>query len=34
VHDFLVDRIFPQQARVITIAHLDGLLSAPEAAGS
>jgi nicotinamidase-related amidase len=27
VHDFLIERIFPRQADVITVAELDGLLS-------
>ncbi len=27
VHDFLIERIFPRQADVITLAELDGLLS-------
>jgi len=34
VHEFLTEKIFPRQAHVITIAELEGLLSAPEAAGS
>jgi nicotinamidase-related amidase len=27
VHDFLIERVFPRQALVITVAQLDGLLS-------
>jgi nicotinamidase-related amidase len=27
VHDFLIERVFPRQAQVITVAQLDGLLS-------
>jgi nicotinamidase-related amidase len=33
VHAFLTTRIFPRQARVITLAELDGVLSALGTAG-
>lgn len=33
VHEFLIQRIFPRQARVIAIADLNGLLSATERTG-
>jgi len=34
VHEFLTQRIFPRQTRVVAIAELEDLFSAPEAAGS
>jgi nicotinamidase-related amidase len=34
IHDFLTEKIFPRQARVITTAELKDLLSTPDAAGS
>ena len=33
VHEFLTQRVFPRQAQVITIADLEGLLSAPGVTG-